>query len=218
MGIDGLSAETRSIGSRVRETCAVTSGGIVKCWTPGNCVDHGGGTFSGCASPVEVDGVSSVVVAAPGESHTCALRSNGTVVCWGKDYSGQLGRGRLLQSTIPGQVLGIPLSGTTFSDDPIVRGATVVKAAHVTELRQAVDTLRSRAGLSSYPWTDSTLATGATPVKASHVLDLRLALRDVYEAASVTPPTYTHTIASGGILSITAADIAELRAAVNVLW
>src|SRR5258707_5306042 len=43
---------------------------------------------------------------------------------------------------------------TVFTDDSIVIGATMVKAQHILELRQAVDAMRAVAGLGGAPWTD----------------------------------------------------------------
>ena len=81
---------------------------------------------------------------------------------------------------------------------------TRIKAVHITELRDAIGTLRSRYSLGAYSWTDATLTPGT--------------LAEVYTAASRTQPTYTHTTITAGTTSITATDIAELRAAVLAIW
>jgi hypothetical protein len=38
-----------------------------------------------------------------------------------------------------------------FTDKPLTAATTVIKAAHVAELRQAIADLRSRSGLSQFP-------------------------------------------------------------------
>ena len=76
-----------------------------------------------------------------------------------------------------------------FTDDPLTAGSTVVKAVHVNELRTAIDTLRSRYGLGSFPWTDLPMTSGIT-VKAVHLSELRTALIAVYTQAGQTPPTF----------------------------
>jgi hypothetical protein len=100
-----------------------------------------------------------------------------------------------------------------FSDDPLTPAVTVVKAAHVNELRARIDVQRVRFGLPAYAWTDPTLTGGATVIKAQHILDLRLALSEAYVAAVRTPPTYSDP-APGPGETVTTTHIAELRTAV----
>jgi Tfp pilus assembly protein PilW len=108
--------------------------------------------------------------------------------------------------------------GVSFTDDPLAAATTPVKAVHITELRQAIATLRTRYGLSAFNWTDGTIAVGSTPAKAVHLTELRMALEAVYVAAVRTPPTYT----GGGLVArvtvVTATHITELRAAVQAIW
>jgi hypothetical protein len=104
-----------------------------------------------------------------------------------------------------------------FTDDPLLPGATTVKAVHVTELRQSVDDLRARFGLGTFAWTDSPLAPGAA-VRAIHLVDLRAALAAAYVAAGRSAPTYTDTPIAAGATPVRAVHVAELRAAVLALW
>lgn len=106
----------------------------------------------------------------------------------------------------------------TFSDDPIQARATLVKAAHVEELRQAIDLLRVRHGLADYVWTDSVLTAQASEAKVVHLTDLRTALDAVYVAAGLIAPIYATPSPSAGTTVITAAHIEELRAAVLAIW
>jgi hypothetical protein len=109
-------------------------------------------------------------------------------------------------------------SAPLFTDDPLQPGATVIKRTHITELRQAIGSLRARYGLGAFAWTDDPPAAGVTPVKAIHVSELRTALASVYAAAVRTPPAYTHAALASGSTVVTAADIAELRAAILAIW
>jgi hypothetical protein len=84
-------------------------------------------------------------------------------------------------------------------------------------LRRAIDELRTRASLGTFPWTDSTLETGTTMVRAVHLVELRTALEQVYVNDGRTPPSHT-TATLGSGTTISATDIAELRAAVLRFW
>jgi sugar lactone lactonase YvrE len=106
----------------------------------------------------------------------------------------------------------------TFTDDPLTPQSTRIRVVHITELRAAIDTLRSGYGLSAFAWTDPTVTAGVTVVKASHVAELRTALAAVYTAALRAQPTYTHGTIAGGVTVITTTDIAELREAVRTVW
>jgi hypothetical protein len=110
---------------------------------------------------------------------------------------------------------GVTLS---FTDDPLRARTTVVKAAHVAELRQRIAQLRTAHNLAAPAWTDATLVPGVTGVKAQHLTELRAALAEVYGAAGRTPPTYSTPTIAGGVTVITVAEIAELRAAVMAIW
>ncbi len=85
------------IAAGYQYTCALTSGGGVKCW--------GGSNGS---VPIDVPGLSSGVSAiAAGDSHTCALTGGGGVKCWGPNDVGQLGNGTTTASRVPVDVAGL---------------------------------------------------------------------------------------------------------------
>ncbi len=102
-----------------------------------------------------------------------------------------------------------------FTDDPLSAQVTPVKAAHVTELRDAINTLRSNNSLSAFSFTDSTLSVGTTQIKAVHVTELRTALNGVYDAVGKARPTYTDSTITAGQTTIKKAHIAEIRQAVK---
>jgi hypothetical protein len=78
----------------------------------------------------------------------------------------------------------------TFTDNPLTVGTTLVKAVHMTELRQAVNAVRATANLGAATWTDPTLSTSVT-IKAVHVTELRTNLDAALSALSITPSAYT---------------------------
>jgi uncharacterized repeat protein (TIGR03803 family) len=99
----------------------------------------------------------------------------------------------------------------SFTDDPLTAGASVIKAAHFTELRTRANYVRASCGLAAYGWTDS-VTVGAT-VNTVDITDLRTALSQAYSACGLTPPTYSTdpTLSIG--TPIRAAHISEFRTA-----
>lgn len=120
----------------------------------------------------------------------------------------------VVEEWTPAFIGSVPVA---FTDDPLIVGSTAIKAIHVVELRQAVDTLRARFGLGAFSWTD-TLVAGSARIKATHLAELRTALSAVYAAAGRAAPTYTHASLIGAATAIAAVDVEELRAAILVVW
>ncbi len=99
----GLSALQISAGAF--HTCAVLTGGVVRCWGRGELgrLGNGGEDNVGGGEPsvfptvaaapnVNLGGATAMKVAAGG-SHTCVLLSTGAVRCWGEGAAGRLGIG-----------------------------------------------------------------------------------------------------------------------------
>ena len=103
----------------------------------------------------------------------------------------------------------------TFTNDPLTSQVTPVKAVHITELRQASNTLRSRNGLAVSTFTDSTLTASSTQIKAVHTTELRTALNGVYDALGRARPSYTDPTISAGQTVIKKVHIEEIRSAVR---
>jgi len=105
----------------------------------------------------------------------------------------------------------------TFTDASLTVRVTAIKAAHFTELRSAIDTLRSRKSLGPFGWADGTLTARSTVVKRQHLVDLRTALTQAYQAAPAsTAPTYAEAI-TAGTTPIKASHLIELRTFVRNL-
>lgn len=103
-----------------------------------------------------------------------------------------------------------------FTDDPIVPGATPIKAVHFTELRERIGLLHSTTGLEPFTWTDPVL-TADVPVRLIHLLELRQALTAAYTASGRPAPTYTDPAPTPSTTPIRAVHLTELRSAVLAL-
>jgi hypothetical protein len=88
---------------------------------------------------------------------------------------------------------GIDLAtAISFTDDTLVRGSTTIKAAHINELRQAVDAVRADANLGAVNW-GGTVSSGSTTVQATHIQDLRTNLDQARSFLGLSPCSYTDT-------------------------
>lgn len=96
-----------------------------------------------------------------------------------------------------------------FADDPLVAGATPVRAVHLTQMRTGVNALRDAAGLAAASWSGSP---AAGPIDAAHVLELRAA---VAPALSALGKSAAWTYAVGAGQPIRAIDLQEIRNALR---
>lgn len=99
-----------------------------------------------------------------------------------------------------------------FDNDPVVAGRTPARAVHITQLRTAVDAVRTLAGLTGGSYAEA--ITAGTTIKASHILELRSALDPARSALGLMALSYTDPSLTGGFL-IKAAHINELRSGVK---
>lgn len=99
---------------------------------------------------------------------------------------------------------------TVYSDDPIVAGATPIRANHLLELRAAVNAVRAAVGLTLFSFTDSSLA-GAR-IKAVHITELRSAINAARTALGSSALTFTNTLTAQSSKP-KAIDVSEIRGA-----
>ena len=101
--------------------------------------------------------------------------------------------------------------------DPALAGGIIIQAVHFTELREAINTLRSRLSLAPFLWTDPTLTGRSIPVKAGHLTDLRTALGQASQAAGQSAPSYTDPSLTPRGTPVKALHLTELRSIVRSL-
>lgn len=95
-----------SISAGYAHTCAILSGGTIKCWGGGAGGELGNGSTSNQSTPVSVSNIDNAVAISSGRSHTCALLSDRSIKCWGTGNAGQLGNGSNSSSSTPVYVSG----------------------------------------------------------------------------------------------------------------
>ncbi len=106
-----------NVSAGFQHTCAVLTGGTVRCWgenasgqlgnggvTAGFTPPGVGASPTSTISPVTVSGISTATAADAGLFHSCALLTNRTVRCWGVNSSGQLGNDTGFSSALPVEV------------------------------------------------------------------------------------------------------------------
>lgn len=112
--VSGLEGGVTALAAGGAHTCAVGSGGGVKCWGSNAYAQLGTGTTTDARIPMgvsDLDGWVSAVVA--GDLHSCALMTDGGVKCWGYAGSGGLGVG--VPADVPGLTSGVRAISASYA-------------------------------------------------------------------------------------------------------
>ncbi|MBX7185157.1 MAG: hypothetical protein K1Y01_08455 [Vicinamibacteria bacterium] len=115
----GLSQDVKAVAVGAYHSCALTTGGAVRCWGYNGIGGLGDGTTTSRTTPVEPLGLGSgITQVATGLYHSCALTANGIVKCWGNNGNGQLGIGNTISYPTPQIVagLGSPVASIAAGD------------------------------------------------------------------------------------------------------
>jgi len=106
--VSGLAGVTAITARQGHYTCALLTGGTVKCWGDNWYGQLGNGQNNTRSSiPVAVSGLVGVTAISAGGDHTCAFLAGGTAYCWGSGGNGELGDGTTTDSTTPVAVSGL---------------------------------------------------------------------------------------------------------------
>lgn len=109
---------------------------------------------------------------------------------------------------------GVDLATTViFTDPSLVAGVTPVRAAHVAQLRTAINAVRALALLGAASFTDPSLS--GTTIRTGHIAQLRTALAPARTALGLPALTFTDPTLTAQSTRIKAPHVNELRAGVR---
>lgn len=95
-----------------------------------------------------------------------------------------------------------------FTDDPLIAGITIVKAQHLLQLRQAVNSVRAAANQVPFNWAE--VIQPGVAIKATHIQELRNVLNPARNALGFPSRPFTDNPLVPGVL-IKKAHVEEIR-------
>jgi alpha-tubulin suppressor-like RCC1 family protein len=106
--VSGLSSGVNFVVAGYQHTCALVTGGTVRCWGRNDTAQLGDGSITNRSLPVAVQGLTNAIALGAGTYHTCAVTGAGGVKCWGSNNQGALGDGTTAtRRTTPVDVVGV---------------------------------------------------------------------------------------------------------------
>lgn len=109
-GVSGIAKEKSAtkVSAGADHSCGIIAGEVF-CWGDNTYGQLGTGQTGGMSDTpqkvINLDGLSATDVAA-GQNHTCAIVDGGKVYCWGRNNTGQLGIGSVVNQNTPRHVTG----------------------------------------------------------------------------------------------------------------
>ena len=102
-------ADASQISVGTGATCALVTGGHVRCWGAWSVAGVGSNSATPVASsvPIEIAGIAGAVQVSAGGFGGCAVLADGHIMCWGFNDDGQLGNGTTNPALTPTAVTGI---------------------------------------------------------------------------------------------------------------
>ncbi len=97
---------------------------------------------------------------------------------------------------------------TLFTDDPLT-AATTIRAIHVTQLRTAIDAMRTAAGLEPASYTNAVAA--GSLIRRTDLTEMRAALDFARFVIGLTALSYTDATITAGTTRVKAAHLTDLR-------
>lgn len=82
-----------SVSAADDSTCAITTGGVLKCWGGNTTGQLGDGTTVDRTTPVVIDSGVNYISVSAGGYHSCGITTSNLMKCWGYNLLGQLGIG-----------------------------------------------------------------------------------------------------------------------------
>lgn len=140
-----------------------------------------------------------------GYRETYLFRNSGSLTAYTADSS---------ECSSIGKSFTITVSNPPWGRGNRVSSNSTVLATDLTQLRTAVNVMRTYYGLSAATWTDSTITAGTTIVKAVHFKELQTAISQILSVQGQTTVSWEN-IAAGG--KIKASHINQIREVIEIL-